>query len=1642
MISCLHYLNRKLLFLVALLLTCVPSYANHLVGLDLFYTYVSGNTYRVTLIAYADCGSAATTSAFAALPTNTPVVYVYNGNTPVGSVTLTIQPPSAGVEITPVCPAYLALTQCTSLSFPTPGIKKFVYSANYTLPGTSPVWRFLFTGDLGGSTAGRALSITNISSSPLTSTQLVDTLNNTLSSNSNATLTNVPTPFFCLSTPNNYNPGAVDPNGDDLLFSLVPGASGTTTSAVGGPVTYITPFSGPSPLAVSSMSFDQTTGQIAFNPSSLQRSLVVYNIREFRGGVFVGSCQREMTFLVQSCTNTPPNGNFSGATVGTIVDNTHFNICQNSGAFTMHIYPYQAVTTNNIYVTTSGLPSGLSFTTTANGTPAPHCIISWTSTGTAPGIYTFYVTYTDNNCPLAGTQTIAYTITILPQPTVSYTLISAATCTNKAAISIVPGGSGTPWKIKVSKAVAPFDTIQTFAGVTSTFTDSLAPGSYVITIFTNGIGGCKSYVPVTIVSPTFSAPTVSITHPTFCGSNDGSIKLSGLPVATFDTVRFYKFGILQPAQVLLVAGDGSVTITGLLAGVYSNITVAYGRYCVSLPSGSYTLVNPPFTMRALSGVDPPYCGVCTGVIRIYGLHPGQTDTITYWKDGVAQPPIVAVIGPDSMVTIGGLCAGMYYNFIAHTAAVCHSNVLGPITLNVPPFTARTTSHTNPPYCGICTGTLTIYGLHPFQTDTVNYLRNGVPQTPVVHTIGADSTFVITGLCAGIYSNIVARTGGVCISNTLGPDTLTVPPFSMRALSFTNPPYCGICTGTIRLYGLYPGQVDTITYTKGGVPQPPLVFTVAVDSTVTLTGLCAGLYDNFVARTGGACVSNTLGPANLTVPPFTMRTTTQVNPDYCGICNGVIKLYGLYPGQTDTVTYTKGGVPQPPKIQLVGPDSIITITGLCAGTYDNFIAHTGGVCVSNTLGPVVLTVPPFTMRALSFTNPPYCGICTGTITLYGLHPGQIDTVSYTKGGVPQLPHIQLVGADSTITLTGLCAGLYDNFVARTGGVCVSNTLGPANLTVPPFTMSSLSFTNPPYCGICTGTITLHGLYPGQTDTITFTQNGSPHAPVVQTVAADSTITITGLCAGLYNNFVAHAGGVCVSNTLGPANLTVPPFTMHTLTFTNATKCGWCDGKIRLHGLYPGQTDTITYKRNGVPQTPISYTIGADSTVYINGLCAGMYSDFVARTAAVCVSNTLGPATLVDPPIIPGFNFVVHEHCKADTVVFTNTSSPAADLTYTWLFGDGDSSMVTSPTHIYSLPANYKATLYITNTKCVDSLSKTIPIQNIVKAGYTQSPDSFVCTGEPVTYTNTSLGFNLKYAWSYGDGNTDITANTVHTFKRTGTYHIIMALSNNVPCRDTARSVITVDSISAITVRVTDSVLCDGHMVTFTGVYAGIGCTGTLWSFGDGSQIANVNPIMHAFDANGSLTVRFDAFYRACPDTFATRKVWVFSHPQAYLGPDTTICPGSNPITLVDNNYKGVPGMRWLWSTGERTSSINVAGPGSYWATLTVDGCTATDTVIVTENCYIDVPNAFTPNGDGINDYFLPRPLLAKGLSNFKLTIYNRWGQTVFETNQLQGRGWDGKLNGMEQPEGVYPFMIDATFIDGQLEKHQGNVTLLR
>ncbi len=309
---------KKISLVCLSLFFCVPgnTYASHILGGDLTYTHVAGtvDSYKITLVLYGDCGPSSL-AAFVGLPVSTPQICIYNGATLDTSIYLSLPNPQCGVEVTPLCSG--AISQCTSLSSPIIGLKKFVFSRTIWLSGTSSVWRFVYTsnngstggtyscgGSLSGTTssapsaAGRTASITNIVAGSLF--QLIDTLNNTGGPNSSPVFTIPPPPFYRNMIVNNYYPDAVDPDGDSLTFSLANLTNGTgACGTVGGAVSYVGSLSGTNPFLLSgSLGFNTTNGLITFTPNAVQRAVVDYNIREFRSGVLVGTSQREMTFSV------------------------------------------------------------------------------------------------------------------------------------------------------------------------------------------------------------------------------------------------------------------------------------------------------------------------------------------------------------------------------------------------------------------------------------------------------------------------------------------------------------------------------------------------------------------------------------------------------------------------------------------------------------------------------------------------------------------------------------------------------------------------------------------------------------------------------------------------------------------------------------------------------------------------------------------------------------------------------------------------------------------------------------------------------------------------------------------------------------------------------------------------------------------------------------------------------------------------------------------------------------------------------------------------------------------------------------------------------------------------------------------------
>lgn len=240
-------------------------------------------------------------------------------------------------------------------------------------------------------------------------------------------------------------------------------------------------------------------------------------------------------------------------------------------------------------------------------------------------------------------------------------------------------------------------------------------------------------------------------------------------------------------------------------------------------------------------------------------------------------------------------------------------------------------------------------------------------------------------------------------------------------------------------------------------------------------------------------------------------------------------------------------------------------------------------------------------------------------------------------------------------------------------------------------------------------------------------------------------------------------------------------------------------------------------------------------------------------------------------------------------------------------------------------------------------------------------------------------------------------------------------------------------------------CSPFTVTFTN--SSTHAENYQWDFGDGNTGTEAEPA-HLYETPGTYTVSLIASDPdACiPNDTAYLEVTVYDLPEAgfIFSPDTISVFGQ--ANFADQSSGA---QSWFWTFGDGTTStlqnpthiFPAAGTFTVCQTVTnANGCkdSICKQIEVLEISILDIPNAFSPNGDGINDIFLP---VNYGLSDFEFRIYNRWGQLVFESNDSTF-GWDGTFNGKEQELGTYAYVVSGKGKDNAVYYRQGNLTLVR
>ncbi len=225
----------------------------------------------------------------------------------------------------------------------------------------------------------------------------------------------------------------------------------------------------------------------------------------------------------------------------------------------------------------------------------------------------------------------------------------------------------------------------------------------------------------------------------------------------------------------------------------------------------------------------------------------------------------------------------------------------------------------------------------------------------------------------------------------------------------------------------------------------------------------------------------------------------------------------------------------------------------------------------------------------------------------------------------------------------------------------------------------------------------------------------------------------------------------------------------------------------------------------------------------------------------------------------------------------------------------------------------------------------------------------------------------------------------------------------------------------------------------------------WIFGDGQNSSSQNPV-HYYSTPGTYTATLIVKNNLCTDS-SKQTIKVNGNLEAGFTVSPAICPGDT-LQLVNTSTGSID--RWQWDLGDGTRSTEKTPSGHRYPAVSRDvfftitliassdvlQCSDTlkQTMRLLSSCLIKVPTAFTPNGDGKNDFLYP--LNAVKAMNLEFKVFNRYGQLVFFSRDWT-RKWDGTINGLPQSTGVYAWQLSYTHADtGEKVYEKGTTLLLR
>ncbi|MES2284491.1 MAG: PKD domain-containing protein [Bacteroidota bacterium] len=468
-----------------------------------------------------------------------------------------------------------------------------------------------------------------------------------------------------------------------------------------------------------------------------------------------------------------------------------------------------------------------------------------------------------------------------------------------------------------------------------------------------------------------------------------------------------------------------------------------------------------------------------------------------------------------------------------------------------------------------------------------------------------------------------------------------------------------------------------------------------------------------------------------------------------------------------------------------------------------------------------------------------------------------------------------------------------------------------------------------------------------------------------------------------------------------------------------------------------------------------------------------NDTAEKTYNVVVTDINGCIDTADVLVsvtLPQAKFFADSACLHQPSSYTDVSTVLNQTFTGWSWDFGDNSTLNSaqnPTHIFPNFGTFNTTLIATTANgCKDTVTNTILIHPLPTVNFYTTPfPSGICLGTSVSFfdlTTIPLPDYIEFwNWDFDDGSpVNINQNNSHLYDSADTYHIQLEAISNFGCIDSISKVLTINPNPVVKFMANDTVGCEPLCISFTDLstITHTNITQWTWTVGDGSPANNTPGFEHCYINDSvfapnyfsqTLTVTSDS---GCVSTGSKNNyITVYPNPVANFTTDPHETTVIDPvITYIDAS---VGTDFWNWDLGDsHTSALHNPLPHMYptgdtgtytigLITSTQYGCydTAFQTIIIGPDFVFYIPNAFSPNADGINDHFFGSGI---GIGVYNLWILDRWGNLIFHGNDLNDK-WDGKANQGKQNAqiDVYIWKVELTDVFHKKHNYLGTVTLV-